>query len=194
MRMLNTQCIYLCRHGQTEWSKSGQHTSYTDLSLTREGEREALALGKKLKTFKFNKVFISPLKRAMETAKLAHLEGTIDPNLVEWNYGEYEGLTTKQIQQKVPTWNIFTHGAKEGESLEDIKKRADLILEGLKDIEGDICLVSSGHFIRALATRWLGQEISFGRHLALSTASLSVLSFEHQNPSLFSWNDTSHLL
>ena len=185
--------IYLCRHGETQWSKSGQHTGLTDLELTDNGRKQASSLGKKIHGILFSKVLISPLKRAKETARLAHLHGEIDPDLLEWNYGEYEGLTTKEIHQKDPTWNIFTHGGPGGESINEIKVRALRLIKKVKAMEGNVCLVSSGHISRAIGALWLGEDVSFGRYLVLSTASISKLGFEHENPAILGWNDTSHL-
>jgi len=188
------QKIYICRHGETKWSKSGQHTSFTDLSLTQNGKAEGTALGKRLSTFSFVKVLISPLKRARETAALANLHGDIEDDLVEWNYGEYEGLTTQEIHKKAPDWNIFTHGAPKGETPKQIEARALRVLAKVQKIQGDVCLVSSGHISRAIASMWLSGSVSLGRNLVLSPASLSCLGFEHQNRALLFWNDTSHIV
>lgn len=165
--------IYLIRHGETSWSKSGKHTSFTDLELTEQGVLEAKALKGKIPTF--DHVFISPLKRAKQTAHLLDLQGSILKELVEWNYGIYEGKTTKEIQFTEPDWNIFTHGALYGETLLEVEIRANLVLNHLQSLNGTICLVSSGHFIRAFIGCYLGLTVSFGKQIAISTGSLTVL-------------------
>ena len=186
------QKVYLCRHGETEWSKSGKHTSFTDLDLTENGMCQASTLHPKVKHLKPSAVYISPLKRARETAKLAKMEGEIHDDLFEWRYGDYEGLTTPQIQEQEADWNIFTHGAKGGESVEEIQLRADRLIDFVRQIEGDVVLFSSGHITRVIGARWIGAPVEFGRHLALSTASYCVLGYEHKLPAILCWNDTSH--
>lgn len=186
--------IYIVRHGETEWSKSGKHTGLTDIPLTENGVRQAKQLGKRLQSLSFDHVFSSPLKRAFETCKLCGLgdQATITDALLEWNYGDYEGVKTPEIHQTDPGWNIFEKGAPHGESVADVENRADTFLNQLSSLEGTIALFSSGHFSRAFTTRFLKLPLSKGRHLMLSTASLSILDYEHGQPALFLWNDTSH--
>ncbi len=166
--------IYLIRHGETPWSLSGQHTSYTDLSLTEHGRKEALSLQKNLPDF--DHVFISPLKRARETAEILKLKGSTIQELVEWNYGIYEGKTTHEIQKKSPEWNIFSHGAPFGESPHEVQERAKKVLNLLDSLEGTIAIVSSGHFSRVLIATYLDQPCTLGMHVLISTASFSILS------------------
>lgn len=168
--------IYLIRHGETIWSKSGKHTSFTDLELTETGVLEAASL--KCKLPNFDHVFVSPLKRARQTAEILNLNGAILKELLEWNYGIYEGKTTKEIQQNEPDWSIFTHGALFGETLLEIEKRVNLVLNHLQSLNGTICIVSSGHFLRALITNYLDLPIGFGKHISLHTGSLTVLGKE----------------
>ncbi|MCB1148641.1 MAG: histidine phosphatase family protein [Chlamydiia bacterium] len=187
--------VFLCRHGETAWSLSGRHTSFTDIPLTEKGIEEALQLKKRLAKVEFTHVFVSPLQRAMETCRLAGLleKAKVEPDLVEWNYGVYEGLTTPQIQESVPEWNIFTHGAPEGESIEDVQRRADRTIERFLECEGSVACFSSGHFSRVLGARWAGLSVAAGKVLKLSTASLSILGFEHDYRVIELWNDTDFL-
>jgi broad specificity phosphatase PhoE len=189
--------IYLARHGETAWSISGQHTGLTDLPLTPQGEENAKRLGERLKTLKFSKVFTSPLKRAARTCELAGFGGVaeVDRNLVEWNYGDYEGLRTAEIHAKRPDWQLFRDGCPGGESPQQIGVRANGVVERLRAINGNVLVFSSGHFLRVLAAHWLGLETAGGRFLMLSTASLSILSYENNlaQPAIKLWNDTSHL-
>ncbi|MCF7806685.1 MAG: histidine phosphatase family protein [Simkaniaceae bacterium] len=184
------QKVYLCRHGETEWSKTGRHTSYTDLELTKNGEKEAELLKKKIAHLSHLKTFISPLKRARQTAAIASFKGVVLDDLSEWNYGEYEGMTTAEIRKIEPRWNIFTHGARGGESIEAIQERTQRVIHLIKQQEEDVILFSSGHFTRALAASWMEESIELGRHLVLSTASLSVLGYEHDYPAILCWNHT----
>jgi probable phosphoglycerate mutase len=189
--------VYLARHGETEWSLSGQHTGLTDLPLTPHGEENARRLGKRLKHGTFAKVFTSPLQRARRTGELAGFAGQaeVNPDLVEWNYGAYEGMTSAEILKTRPDWKLFRDGVPNGESLADIGARADRVIARLRAIDGDVLVFSSGHFLRVLAARWLGLEVSEGRYFLLKTASLSVLGYERTrlNPALCLWNDVSHL-
>jgi broad specificity phosphatase PhoE len=189
--------IYLARHGETAWSLSGQHTGLTDLPLTERGERNAQRLGKRLAGLTFSKVFASPLQRARRTCELAGFGALAetDANLVEWNYGDYEGRRTAEIHAERPDWQLFSDGCPGGESPGQIGARADKVVSRLRGIKGDVLLFSSGHFLRVLAVRWLGLETGAGRFLMLSTASLSMLSYENNlsQPAIRLWNDTSHL-
>jgi len=189
---------YLARHGETAWSLSGQHTGLTDLPLTERGERTARQLGERLKWLTFAKVFTSPLQRASRTCELAGF-GTvakIDPDLAEWDYGQYEGRCTTDIREECPDWQLFRDGCPGGESLQQVATRADRVVSRVRAVRADVLLFSSGHFIRVLASRWLGLELSANARLfMLSTASLSALGYEHDlsRPVIRLWNDTHHV-
>ena len=189
--------IYLARHGETAWTLSGQHTGTTDLPLTEHGEQNARRLGERLKRLTFAKVFASPLQRARKTCELAGFGSVaeIDPDLVEWNYGEYEGLTSAQIQATRPDWKLFRDGCPGGETLAQIGARADRVVARVRAIQGNALLFSSGHFLRVLGARWLGLDASGGQFFLLSTAALSELGYEHDltEPVIRLWNDTSHV-
>jgi probable phosphoglycerate mutase len=186
--------IYLARHGETAWSLTGQHTGRTDLPLTERGERNARRLGKRLADHAFVKIYTSPLKRAARTCELAGFGdlAEVNPNLVEWNYGDYEGLTTPQIQAKRPGWQLFHDGCPGGESPVQVGQRADRVVSRLREIPGDTLVFSSGHFLRVLAARWLGLEPVAGKYLMLKTASLSGLGYERNVslPVIDFWDDT----
>jgi len=188
--------IYLARHGETAWSLTGQHTGTTDLALTENGEVNARRLGQRLEGLAFSKVFASPLRRARQTCQLAGFatDAVIDPDLVEWNYGEYEGLRTKEIHAERPDWQLFRDGCPGGESPSDVGARADRVVARIRAVEGDVLVFSSGHFLRVLAARWLGLEPGGGRLLLLNTAALSVLGYEHNlsEPVIRLWNDDEH--
>jgi probable phosphoglycerate mutase len=190
----NLPCIYLARHGETAWSITGQHTGRTDLPLTERGERNAQRLGKLLAGLVFAKVFTSPLRRATRTCELAGFKDVaeVDPNLVEWNYGEYEGLRTSDIHGKRPGWQLFRDGCPGGESPGQIGKRADHTVNRLRDCNGNVLVFSSGHFLRVLAARWLGVEPAAGIFFLLKTAALSALGYEHDlsQPVIDFWDDT----
>jgi probable phosphoglycerate mutase len=190
--------VYLARHGETAWTLSGQHTGLTDLPLTPNGERNARRLGERLKRQQFAKVFTSPLQRAARTCELAGFGGVAetDPSLVEWNYGEYEGLKSADILARQPGWDLFRDGCPGGESPAQIAERADCVVQHLRTVHGDVLLFSSGHFLRALAARWLGLGLdSAGRYFLLSTASLSALGYKHKlsQPVIRLWNDDHHV-
>ena len=190
--------VYIARHGNTAWTHSGQHTGLTDLPLTPDGERNAKRLGERLKGMTFTQVFTSPLQRASRTCELAGF-GTgaeVDADLVEWDYGKYEGLTSAQILQKNPNWDLFRDGAPQGESPAQIGERADRVVERIRHAAGDVLLFSSGHFIRVFTARWLGLGPGAGgRYFLLSPASLSALSYEHNlsRPVIRLWNDDHHV-
>lgn len=191
------QEIYLARHGETAWSLSGQHTGLTDLPLTERGESDARRLGERLKELKFVRVFTSPLQRARCTCELAGFGpiAEIDPDLVEWNYGDYEGLSTQEIRARRPDWELFRDGFPGGESFKEIGARADRVVHRVRSVDGALLLFSSGHFLRVLAARWLGLEPVDARYFLLGTASLSTLTYEHDpsEPAVGLWNDTRHL-
>jgi broad specificity phosphatase PhoE len=188
----NLPAIYLARHGETAWSLTGQHTGLTDLPLTERGERNARRLGNRLSGLIFAKVFTSPLQRAVRTCELAGFRGVaeVDPNLVEWNYGDYEGLRTAQIQAKRPDWQLFRDGCPGGESPEQVGKRADHAVSRMRECKGNVLIFSSGHFLRVLAARWLGLEPAAGSFLMLRTAALSALGYENNRPVIDFWDDT----
>ena len=189
--------VYLARHGETAWSLTGQHTGCTDLPLTQRGERNARALRERLSGLEFDKVFTSPLLRARRTCELAGFGAAaeVDPDLVEWNYGQYEGRTTDEIHAERPDWQLFRDGCPGGESPEQVGARADRVLRRVRAVQGHVLLFSSGHFLRVLAARWLGLEPAGGRHFLLSTASLSSLGYERtpSQPVICLWNDTRHV-
>ncbi len=190
----NSSVVYLARHGETEWSLTGRHTGRTDLPLTERGERNARRLGKRLSRLAFAKVLTSPLQRAIRTCELAGFGAAaeVDPNLIEWNYGAYEGLRTIEIQTKRPGWQLFRDGCPGGESPAQIGKRADHTLGRLRGCSGNVLIFSSGHFLRVLAARWLGLEAAAGRFFMLKTAALSALGYEHDLswPVIDLWDDT----
>ena len=189
--------VYLARHGETAWSISGQHTGLTDLPLTERGERNARRLGERLSGLRFAKVLTSPLQRAARTCELAGFEkvAQIEPDLLEWNYGKYEGRRTAEIHAERPEWRLFRDGCPGGESPGQVAARADRVLHRLQSLKGDVLLFSSGHFLRVLAARWLGLEPAAGRFFLLSTASLSALSYEHNlsEPAIRLWDDSRHV-
>lgn len=193
----NLPFIYLARHGQTAWSLSGQHTGLTDLPLTERGEQEARDLGKRLALFTFAKVFTSPLQRAARTCEIAGFGAVAqtDADLVEWNYGKYDGRRTAEIHAQAPNWNLFRDGCPGGESPMQIGVRADRVLNRVRAVTGDVLIFSSGHFLRVLAARFLGLEPAGGKFFTLSTASVSVLGFENNisQPVIWLWNDISHV-
>ena len=190
--------VYLARHGETAWSFSGQHTGLTDLPLTERGERNARRLAERLKGLSFSKVFSSPLQRAMRTCELAGFgdRAEIDRDLLEWNYGEYEGLRTQEIHAKRPDWQLFRDGCPGGESPQQVGARADRAVKRVREIKGNVLIFSSGHILRVLAARWLGLEPAAGKYFFLSTASLSALSYEHNlfQPVIELWNDINHVI
>ncbi len=180
--------LWLVRHGETEWSAAGRHTSSTDLALTPEGERKAAAVGRMLAGKQFALVLSSPLRRALETCRLAGYDAAIEPDLHEWNYGSYEGLTTAEIQVQNPNWTIWTGTPPGGESAEEVGARADRVIARATAAGGDVALFGHGHMLRVLAARWLGLEPAGGRLLALSTGSVSVLGYEREVRVLQMWN------
>lgn len=190
--MANLQ-IYLCRHGETLWTLSKQHTSTTDIALTENGKNQARLLGDRLKEIQFEKVFSSPLVRAKQTCTLAGLYPILSEDLMEWNYGKYEGLDHNEIIQTNPNWNLFTQGAPDGETPEQVGKRADHFFEKIKHLSGNIAIFSHGHFSRILAARWLNLNPEMGKLFYLSVASLSLLGFERKQKVVKLWNDSSHL-
>jgi len=189
--------VYLARHGETAWSISGQHTGLTDLPLTSRGERNARRLGERLKGLGFAKVLTSPLQRAARTCELAGFGkvAQVDTDLLEWNYGKYEGRRSSEIHAERPDWRLFRDGCPGGETPGQVGERADRIVRQIRSLKGDILLFSSGHFLRVLAARWLELEPAAGRLFILSTASLSALSYEHDlsEPVIRLWDDSRHV-
>jgi probable phosphoglycerate mutase len=190
--------VYLARHGETEWTISGQHTGRTDIPLTERGERNARSLAERLKGLIFDKVLVSPLQRARRTCELAGFGAVaeVDPDLVEWDYGRYEGRRTADILKERPGWSIFRDGCPGGESVEAVGARADRLVRHLRAVGGHVLVFSHSHFLRVLAARWVGLPPGDGRYVVLSTASLSVLGYEHNlsEPAVRLWNDDRHVV
>ena len=188
--------VYLARHGETAWTISRQHTGLTDLPLTDQGEAEALRLRDRLAGRGFTAVLSSPLQRAVRTCELAGFGAVakIEPDLVEWNYGAYEGRTSADIHAERPDWQLFRDGCPDGESPEQIGARADRVIRQVRAVDGDVLLFSSGHFLRVFAARWLGLAPAAGNYFLLGTASLSALSYEHDRsePAIRLWNELPH--
>jgi len=189
--------IYVARHGETAWSLSGQHTGLTDLLLTERGERNARSLGERLRGLTFAKVFTSPLQRAARTCNLAGFGpvAEVDGDLLEWDYGQYEGRRSAEVLKERPDWQLFRDGCPGGETPQQVGTRADRVVSRVRAVPGDVLLFSSGHFLRVLAARWLGLEAAAGRYFLLSTASLSALGYEHNlsQPVIRLWDDTRHV-
>jgi probable phosphoglycerate mutase len=189
--------VYLARHGETAWSLSGQHTGRTDLPLTERGERQARIVGERLRGLAFAKVLSSPSQRAVRTAELAgfHNVAEIVPDLAEWDYGQYEGHRTAEILAERPDWQLFRDGCPGGEFPEQVAARADRVIERVRTVNGNVLMFSSAHILRVLAARWLGLEPAAGRYFVLSTASLSLLGYEHNlaEPVIRLWNETRHV-
>jgi broad specificity phosphatase PhoE len=190
--------VYVARHGETAWTLTGQHTGLTDLPLTPQGERNARGLADRLKGLVFAKVFTSPLQRASRTCALAGFGpvAEVDGDLVEWNYGEYEGLRSAEIRAKRPDWQLFRDGCPGGESPAQVMTRAHNVLRRVRDVKGDVLLFSSGHFIRVFASRWIGLDPSLhGMSFLLDTASLSAVGYESDlcHPVIRLWNDAHHI-
>jgi broad specificity phosphatase PhoE len=186
----STRRLYLVRHGETAWSLSGQHTGTTDLALTEQGEEAAKRLGPPLSRVAFARVLTSPMRRAARTCELAGLgaQATVDADLMEWNYGDYEGLTTEQIRGRAPGWLLFRDGCPGGESPEAIAARVDRLIMRVCAIDGDVALFAHGHVFRVLAARWLGLPVIVGRHFLLDTATLSILGYDREVPAVKQWN------
>jgi probable phosphoglycerate mutase len=189
--------IYQARHGETAWTISHQHTGRSDIPLTERGEQNARNLGDRLRGLTFSRVMVSPLERARRTASLAGFgdSGATEPDLMEWDYGRYDGLTTAEIRKERPGWSLFRDGCPGGESVPEVGARADRLISRLRAIDGRLLLFGHGHFFRVLAARWLGLPAEDGRLFYLSTASLSVLGYEHSRdePAVRLWNDVRHV-
>lgn len=187
--------VYLARHGETAWSLSGQHTGRTDLPLTGRGERQARALSRRLSGVAFAKVLTSPSQRAMRTAELAAFGAAaeVDPDLAEWDYGQYEGRRTAEILAERPGWLLFRDGCPDGEQPDQVGARADLVIGRIRAAGGNVLMFSSSHILRVLAARWLGLAAADGRYFLLGTGSVSILGYEHDDPAepiVRLWNET----
>jgi broad specificity phosphatase PhoE len=193
----NFPSIYLARHGETAWTVSRQHTGSTDLPLTEHGKRNAQHLGERLRGQSFARVFTSPLQRARQTCALAGFAqgAEVDADLVEWNYGAYEGKTTAEIHKERPDWLLFRDGCSGGESPHAVGDRADRVIARLRAIAGDVLVFSSGHFLRVFAARWCALDPFAGSYFYLGTATLSIVGYEHSlaEPVIRLWNDSRHV-
>jgi broad specificity phosphatase PhoE len=185
--------VYLARHGETAWTISRQHTGLTDLPLTAQGEAEAVRLGERLEGLRFAAVLTSPLQRAVRTCELAGFGSAaeVEQDLLEWNYGTYEGRTSAEIHAERPDWQLFRDGCPGGESPADVGARADRVARRVRTIDGNVLLFSSGHFLRVFAARWLGLEPGAGKYFLLGTASLSAVGYEHDrsDPVIRLWDE-----
>ncbi len=190
-----SQRIIVVRHGETEWSREKRHTGRSDLALTAAGRQQALALAPQLAHLRFAAVFVSPLRRARETCELAGYaaRAVVDPDLIEWDYGEYEGLTSAEIQQGRPGWSLFADGVIGGETIDDVAARANRVVTRVRSVEGDVLLFGHGHQLRILTALWLDFPPGAAQHLQLATASPSTLGFEHDWTALLSWNGLSQM-
>jgi probable phosphoglycerate mutase len=188
--------VYLARHGETAWTVSRQHTGVTDLPLTARGEAEAVRLGERLEGLAFAGVMTSPLRRAVRTGELAGFGpvAEVESDLLEWNYGAYEGRTSADIRAERPDWQLFRDGCPGGESPDQVGARADRVVRRVRAIGGDVLVFSSGHFLRVFAARWLGLEAGAGKYFLLGTASLSAVGYEHDRsePVIRLWDETPH--
>ncbi len=184
------QKVYLLRHGETEWSLNGQHTGVTDIPLTENGRMAARLLKPILAKVTFTLVLTSPLQRARETCELAGLGqfANVEPDLIEWNYGEYEGLTTEQIRSTRPGWSVFRDGCPGGESPEQVGARADRVITKVRTAAGNVALFGHGHFTRVLAARWINLSANYGENFLLDTATLNVLGYYRESPAFMIWN------
>jgi broad specificity phosphatase PhoE len=183
--------IVLLRHGATEWSLSGQHTGRTDIPLLDEGREQAKSAGQLLQHLHFAQVLTSPLQRASETCRLAGFEGETEPDLMEWDYGAYEGLTTPEIQVERPGWSLWNDGVLDGERAADVGRRADRVIARARQADGDTLCVAHGHILRVLTARWLNLPPVAGRLLFLNAGAVSVLGWEHETPVVELWNQQS---
>jgi broad specificity phosphatase PhoE len=190
-----SRVLVLIRHGETEWTKSKQHTGRQDIPLDEAGRQEAELLRHRLTAWPFARVLVSPLSRARDTCVLAGLGDRAEPrpDLMEFDYGTYEGRTRTDILRERPEWNLWRDGCPQGETPDLVGIRADRILSEVRGVEGDVAIFSHGHMLRILAARWIRSPAAFGEHLALSTASVSVLGYEHSSEVIWLWNDVSHL-
>ncbi|MFD3403834.1 histidine phosphatase family protein [Kribbella sp. NPDC058693] len=181
--------VFLVRHGETEWSRSGRHTSVTDLPLTPEGERVAAGLKERLAGESFDLVLTSPRQRARRTAELAgYPDAVVDDDLVEWNYGDYEGITTADIRKTVPGWTVWDDPVPNGETPAQLTTRLDRVAARIAAVPGDVLVFGHSHALRGLTARWLELDVTEGRHFVLNTATLSTLGWERGSPAILHWN------
>lgn len=197
LSQLDSLRLYLIRHGETEWSLSGQYTGHTDIPLTAHGESAAREVGKRLQHIPFAHVLMSPLQRARRTCALAALKPApeIAPDLTEWGNGDYEGRTPAEIRESQPEWNLFRDGAPNGETPAQMSGRVDRLIAHLRTLDGNVALFSHGHLCRVLAARWIGLSVEQAERLLLNTASISILSYEHDRsdePAIALWNSEGH--
>jgi broad specificity phosphatase PhoE len=192
--------VFLLRHGETERSITRRHTGRTDIPLTEEGRRQAKRLGARLAREQFALVLVSPLKRAQETARLAGFaieekdsDPELEPDLMEWDYGAYDGLTSADIRKERPGWTPWEGGFPGGETLDDLTVRADRVLDRIRPVEGDVALFAHGHILRVITARWLEQPVVMGSRYYLATGTLSVLGWERETAVIEQWNDACHL-
>jgi probable phosphoglycerate mutase len=186
----SAQEVVLIRHGETEWSRAGKHTGRTDVPLTEQGRRQAEAVGAALGDRDFALVLTSPLGRALETCRLAGFGDRAQPRdeLMEWDYGAYEGRTTSEIREERPGWTLWRDGVREGETIEQVGQRVDRVLDEIRSLDGDALLFAHGHVLRVLTARWLELEPDAGRLFALDPATLSILGYERETPVIQLWN------
>jgi probable phosphoglycerate mutase len=186
---------WLVRHGETEWARLGRHTSRTDVPLTETGREQALTLGRRLAGMAFALVLTSPLSRAAETAALAGFGdvAVVDPELREWDYGALEGRLTADIREDYPGWSIWTGPWPDGETVDQVGARADLVLARIRAVDGDVLVFSHGHFLRVLAARWLDLPPASGGSFVLGTATVSIVGWDRENPVIETWNEACHL-
>jgi broad specificity phosphatase PhoE len=182
--------IYLIRHGETEWARDGRHTGRSDIPLTETGREQAGFLSPIFDDVTFAAILSSPLQRSMETARLAGVGDRVETvnDLREWDYGDYEGVTTKDIRKSVPDWTVFTHPCPNGESITQVGARADRVIARIRELDANVALFSHGHYLRVFAARWLGDDPHMGQHLLLGTSTLSILTYEHGFPAIKTWN------
>ena len=187
--------LVLLRHGETEWTISGRHTGRSDIELTKAGREEARAAGRRLEGMKFDRVVTSPMHRAVETCRLAGFGdgATTDDALMEWDYGEYEGITTAEIQETVPDWSLFVQGCPGGESAADVGARVDPLVDAAREGEGNWLFAAHGHVLRVVGARWVGLPPEDGVMLNLGTAAVCFLGFEHDRPVITHWNLTGQV-
>ena len=190
-----SRVVVLVRHGETAWTKTKQHTGRQDIPLNEEGRRQGEQLRHRLAAWPFTRVLVSPLSRARDTCVLAGLGDRADPrpDLLEFDYGAYEGRTRTDILRERPEWNLWRDGCPQGETVEQVGVRVDRVLSEVRSLDGDVAIFAHGHVLRVLTSRWIQQAPAFGERIALSTASVSVLGWENSAEVIWLWNDTSHL-
>ena len=184
--------VFVIRHGETEWSAAGRHTGRTDLSLTESGREQGQALAKLIAGRRFDLVLTSPLRRAHETCELTGLgaQARLEPDLAEWDYGEFEGLTTTEMRERIPNWSIWTHPPEQGEGLADLGERADRVIRSVRAVDGDVALFGHGHALRILTVRWLALKPIAGSGFELGTGAIGVLGWNREFPAVIRWNQT----